>query len=112
MNIEKECGVITEHADRLMRMAQVLRAQNAEYMCMIAKLTAQLAECHRLALIGGKQFDEIRVKVEALIADNYGLETMVERLVEAGNGVMKCDPELWPISCKAWLFLIAECKEK
>lgn len=39
MNIEKECGVITEHADRLMRMAQVLREQNAEYMHRITELT-------------------------------------------------------------------------
>jgi len=67
MNIENECQLIVEHADRLMRMAQIFKAQNEEHINRVIELTkrAEFAE----AIVG-----KLAARVE-------GAEALIERLV-------------------------------
>ena len=48
---------------------------------------------------------------EVLLAKLAKRDAFIEKLIEAGNGIMDCDPELWPDSCMTWQSLVAECRE-
>lgn len=52
----------------------------------------------------GEALTEIE-RLNSLIAERGAL---IERLVEAGENIMECEPEEWPESCRTWQGLVAE----
>lgn len=46
--------------------------------------------------------------IEQLYSRLSACDAFIDRLVEAGENIMECDPEEWPESCRIWQELLDE----
>lgn len=82
------CDCELPASERVYRNWMIEQDTTAKLLARNDRLEAQLAECHRLSLLGGAKFGEAKVEAETLIADKKRAELMVRdviRLWEASD---------------------------